>query len=153
MSEGLLPNRENSASELLSEFQKLFGLISNLEHEDLSDAAEKIKRLIFNQLRVTGKLTNEVSYEDWKQEMFPNNERPTLLLETAKKCNMINSESTSEILRKKLIQLLIEYRNRNRFSLNQTLIAEIEDATSGSEITSSRYDTLASKLLSISYGG
>ena len=152
MDRELLPNRENVASELLSEFKKLFGLISNLEHEDLSDTAEKIKKLIFNQLKVTGKLTNETSYEDWKEEMFPNTEhpRPTLLIEMAREYGIINSENTGEILHQKLVQLLNDYRSRNSFNLNQALMAEIEEAIA-KDITSAEYNILAGKLLSQVY--
>ena len=148
-----LPNRESVATELLSEFKKLFGLISNLEHEDLSDTAEKIKRLIFNQLRVTGKLANEASYEAWQQEMFPNTEsaRPSLLIEMAREYDIINSENTSEILRQKLIQLLNDYRSRSPFNLNQALVAEIEETIINGDITSTEYDILSSKILSQVY--
>ncbi len=150
------PKIENSVSEqLLFEFKNLFGLISSQENNDLQAVAEKVKRLIFNQLVKTGKVDPEKDYNEWAEEVFPVTElqKPTLLITMAEEYNLINPENTSDILRKKLIQLLNDYRNRNLFGINQALIAEIEEAVDGSEVTTSQYDTLASRLLSMSYGG
>lgn len=144
---------EGSAPLLLLEFQRLFGLIDKEDNEDLSTVAERVKRLIFNHLVATGKLASETSYEAWQQEIFPSSEtpRPTLLIEMAQEYDIINFENTSEILRQKLIQLLNDYRIRNRFNLNQSLIAEIEEAIT-KDITPADYNVLAGKLLSQVYG-
>lgn len=143
---------EDSASELLLEFQRLFGLIDKEDNNDLSTVAERVKRLIYNHLVASGKLASEIDLEAWQQEIFPNTEhpRPTLLIEMAQEYDIINFENTSEILRQKLIQLLNDYRNRNRFTANQALIAEIEEAIA-KDITPAEYNILASKLLSQVY--
>ena len=154
MNERTPANGEKVSAQLLVAFQRLLGLIDDQGHKDLVGAADKVKRLIFEQLVANEKIDIETSFEIWQTKYFGGqvSHDNALLIEMAREHNLIDEQSESEFLKANMRELFAMYRQVNGAFTNPQLSTVLAVFMASEKVNRDDYNELSNQILRSVYG-